>query len=71
MAATAEPVGGRQRRVVATLDRAAGAWLDAGRWAALAEAVRWAQASWQAQAAASWQLGKAMRFLQRDADDGR
>ena len=49
----------------------AGTWLDAARWLALGEAIRWATASWQAQATASWQLAKVGRFLQRDADDGR
>jgi hypothetical protein len=70
MAVTPE-LAGRQAEVVAVLDGAVGAWVDAARWLALSEAIRWAEASWEAQAAASWQLGKAMRFLMRDADDGR
>jgi hypothetical protein len=61
--------GDRQRALVSAAD--GGVWVDAARWLTLSEAVRWATASWHAQAAASWQLGKAMRFLMRDADDGR
>jgi hypothetical protein len=60
---------GRQHALVGATD--GDGWVDAARWLALSEAVRWATASWHAQAAPSWQLGKAMRFLMRDADDGR